>query len=94
MRINDLITPNLFSKIKIGTKTDPSLIDSPKGDINPANELTQWQKNENNESHNSPKWDLRRVPLRYFVSRQVNHDKFLPDFTNHLSYHGQELHTV
>jgi len=73
---NFLIKPN-----KIGEKTGSvNLIpssDNKKTDL--IDELSQWEENEK-DGTKSPKWDLERIPLKFFINPLPTDENYLKEF--------------
>jgi len=84
MRINNIqynnIQPQLTTpREKVDFKEIKSV--EQKGFVDLVNELLKWRENEK-QLKNCPKWDLSKIPLKYFINNQKDNDKFLPEFVN------------
>lgn len=45
-----------------------------------VNELKKWRNNEKLDDNGCPKWDIERIPLKYYINKNMFDEKFLPDF--------------
>ncbi|MDD3012467.1 MAG: matrixin family metalloprotease [Candidatus Gastranaerophilales bacterium] len=83
MRINNIHLNNIPPQIsEPGQKAEFKGINNsqPKGITDFVNELLSWRQNEKLESRKCPRWDMSRIPLKYFISNSDESDRFLSDF--------------
>ena len=80
MRINNFDRYKLFSGISETFRANQKA-DLPVNDKE-TDRINRW--NNNNESHigSCPKWDSDKIPLKFFVNKNIADEKFLPEFIN------------
>jgi len=80
MKVNDTMNPNIFKNSEV-SKNQPN---AGLGDFfrisTPIDSLTSWVTNDTKAVNNTPKWDLSKVPLKYYIKKNVNDEKFIPRF--------------
>jgi len=83
MKINHLIPVNLFKSDSVNRKADISDISyvnfnqDTKIDID---SILQWEKNEKIPENKQPKWDLKKIPLKFYINKDVYTEKLMPEF--------------
>ena len=85
MRINNINLNNIPPQLpEPGQRAEFNSVNNsqPKGLTNFVNELLSWRENEKLESRKCPRWDISRIPLKYFINNAHENDKFLPEFIN------------
>jgi len=85
MRINNIHLNNIPPQLsEPGQKATFKGIDDsqPKGLTDFVNELLSWRENEKLEGRKCPRWDISRIPLKYFIYNSNESDRFLPEFVN------------
>ncbi|OGI16820.1 MAG: hypothetical protein A2287_02260 [Candidatus Melainabacteria bacterium RIFOXYA12_FULL_32_12] len=87
MNINYLTGSKLFLNIsealKVSQKTDSTVndLEKYKKEVS-ADEIKYWNNNDKDRANNCSRWDLDKIPLKIFVSKNVNNERFLPEFIN------------
>lgn len=80
MKVNHLISVNLFKSESVVRKADISEADfNREVEIN-IDDILQWENNEKVSEKNQPKWDLKKIPLKYHINNDVYTEKLMPDF--------------
>jgi len=81
MKINPLIPVNLFKSDTVKRKAEiPHALFSQNTQIDIDN-ILQWEKGENNSDKKLPKWDLNKIPLKFYINKDVYTEKLMPEFT-------------
>jgi len=82
MKIENLNNYNFLIKPKIIAENTGSLNLIPSSDNKKADlidELAQWEENEK-DGTKSPKWDLDRIPLKFFINPLPANESYLEEF--------------
>ncbi len=80
MKINRLISVNLFKTNNIGKKADVADIAFGKENNIDIEKLLQWEKNENSPAKTLPKWDSNKIPLKFYINKDISVEKLMPEF--------------
>lgn len=80
MKINHLISVNLFKSDSVLRKADVVDVDFSQDTKIDIDSILQWEKNEKNPDKKQPKWDLEKIPLKFYINNDVYTEKLMPDF--------------
>jgi len=80
MKINRPISVNLFQTNSVDRKVDISDVDFSQDTKIDINSLLQWEKNEKIPEKKLPKWNLEKIPLKFYINKDVYTEKLMPDF--------------
>jgi len=80
MKINRSISVNLFKTDLFNRKVDISEVDFSREVAVDIDSILKWEKNEKIPEKKQPKWDLEKIPLKYFIYKDVYTEKLLTEF--------------
>lgn len=80
IQLNNIQFPITEPGRKIEPKTNPDT--ESRGLVDFVNELLSWRNNDKSDGKKCPKWDISKVPLKYFINNIQNNDKFRQEFIN------------
>ena len=86
MKINHLIPVNLFKSDSVSRKAETHSVDFKQDaqiDIAPKDieSILQWEKNEKIPEKKQPKWNLEKIPLKFYINKDIYTEKLMPEFT-------------
>jgi predicted Zn-dependent protease len=79
MKINHLIPVNFLKSISAVRKAEVSDVDFSQESPFDINEILQWEENEK-IAKKQQKWDLDKIPLKFYIQKHSSNEKLLPDF--------------
>jgi hypothetical protein len=82
MKINNVNFNNIVPQITEPVKKYEQKVQNTqqqKGLIDFVNELVSWKENEKLQNK-CPRWDISKIPLKYFINNCNENDKFIPEF--------------
>jgi predicted Zn-dependent protease len=80
MKINHLLPVNFFKSGQVGRKAEISDVDFSQDIPIDIDSILQWEKNEKIPEKKQPKWDLEKIPLKFYVNNDVYTEKLMPQF--------------
>jgi len=81
MKINHLIPVNLFKSDSVSRKAETSCVDFKQDVKINIDSLLQWESNEKIPEKKLPKWNLEKIPLKFYINKDVYTEKLMPEFT-------------
>lgn len=76
MKINNPSNFNIYPQLKAYQALSKSVSSMSTDSID---KVKQWEENEKNKN-SSPRWDLVKVPIKFYISTVSDPDTFLPEF--------------
>ena len=80
MKINHLLPVILFKSNSVGRKAEISDRDDNQDIKIDIDHLLQWERNEKTPEKKPPKWNLEKIPLKFFINQDVYTEKLMPEF--------------
>jgi len=80
MKINRSISANLFKADFFSRRVDISEIDFSQEVAVDIDSILKWEKNEKIPEKKQPRWDIEKIPLNYYINKDIYTEKLMPEF--------------
>jgi len=80
MKINHPISVNFFNTATINKKIEFSDVDFSQETNIDLSDILKWENNDKPAQKREPKWDMEKIPLRFYINTNIYTEKLIPEF--------------